>query len=98
MSKLDSLVAKSCQLESTCLSQSEEIRQLKEQLAFAEKKLTLSDMSNMEARSEFEVQKALVTELQSRLAEADSKIVEGEKLRKKLHNTILELKGNIRVF
>ncbi|KAL0302078.1 UNVERIFIED_CONTAM: Kinesin-like protein KIN-14N [Sesamum radiatum] len=60
--------------------------------------LELSNMSAMETRSEFEEQKALIHDLKSRLADADLKIVEGEKLRKKLHNTILELKGNIRVF
>ncbi|XP_051135566.1 kinesin-like protein KIN-14N [Andrographis paniculata] len=97
-SQLDGLSTKSNELKSTCSSQSEEIRRLRDQLAFAEKKLQLSDMSHMEARSEFEGQKALIHELQNRLADADSKIVEGEKLRKKLHNTILELKGNIRVF
>ncbi|CAK7350899.1 unnamed protein product [Dovyalis caffra] len=36
--------------------------------------------------------------LKERLAETEYQLVEGEKLRKKLHNTILELKGNIRVF
>ncbi|KAK6154392.1 hypothetical protein DH2020_008640 [Rehmannia glutinosa] len=60
--------------------------------------LELSDLSAMETRSEFEERNALILELKNRLADADVKIVEGEKLRKKLHNTILELKGNIRVF
>lgn len=49
----------------------------------------------METRSEFEENKALILELKSRLADADVKIVEGEKVRKKLHNTILV---NIRFF
>ncbi|KAK4491974.1 hypothetical protein RD792_002758 [Penstemon davidsonii] len=95
---LDNLHLKTNELESTCLSQSEKIRRLQEQLGFAEKKLQLSDMSATETRAVFEEQKASVLELQSRLSDAESKIVEGEKLRKKLHNTILELKGNIRVF
>ncbi|KAI3466204.1 hypothetical protein Pfo_022867 [Paulownia fortunei] len=98
IAELDSLTTKTNELESTCLSQSEQIRRLQEQLASAEKKLKLSDMSAMETRSEFEEQNALILELKNRLADADLKIVEGEKLRKKLHNTILELKGNIRVF
>ncbi|KAL6543204.1 Kinesin-like protein KIN-14C [Orobanche hederae] len=96
--ELDSMAAKQIALESTCLSQSEQIRRLQEQLAFAERKLQLSDMSAMATRSEFEEQSALILELKNRLADADLKIVEGEELRKKLHNTILELKGNIRVF
>ncbi|KAK4484414.1 hypothetical protein RD792_006993, partial [Penstemon davidsonii] len=84
--------------QSTCLSQSEQIRSLQEELGLAEKKLQLSDVTTMATRSEFEGQKTYILELQNRLADAESKIVEGEKLRKKLHNTILELKGNIRVF
>ncbi|KAL3645470.1 hypothetical protein CASFOL_010650 [Castilleja foliolosa] len=98
IAELDNLTSKTNELESTCLSQSEQIRRLQEQLAFAEKKLKLSDMSAMETRSEFEEQKTTIIELQNCLADAELKIVEGEKLRKKLHNTILELKGNIRVF
>lgn len=43
----------------------------------------------METRSEFEENKALIVELKRRLADADVKIIEGEKVRKKLHNTIL---------
>ncbi|KAL2476219.1 Kinesin-1 [Abeliophyllum distichum] len=96
--ELDNLTVKSNELESTCLSQSEQIRRLQEQLAFAEKKLQMSDVSVMETKTEFEEQKALLLELQNRVADAELKIVEGEKVRKKLHNTILELKGNIRVF
>ncbi|KAL3508549.1 hypothetical protein ACH5RR_027950 [Cinchona calisaya] len=95
---LDSLTVKSNELEERCLSQSEQIRRLLEKLAFAEKKSVMSDMSAMETRTEFEEQKKFILELQSRLSEAEMKLVEGEKLRKKLHNTILELKGNIRVF
>ncbi|XP_022877512.1 kinesin-like protein KIN-14N [Olea europaea var. sylvestris] len=96
--EIDNLTVKSNELESTCLSQSEQIRQLQEQLAFAEKKLQLCDLSALETKTEFEEQKELLLELQNRVADAELKIVEGEKIRKKLHNTILELKGNIRVF
>lgn len=46
-------------------------------------------MSAMETRTEYEEQKKFILELQTRLADAETKIVEGEKLRKKLHNTIL---------
>ncbi|KAL6570718.1 hypothetical protein OROGR_000268 [Orobanche gracilis] len=98
IAELDSLATKTNKLESIRLSQSEHIKRLQEQLAFAERKLKLSDVSAMETRSEFEEQKTTIHELQNRLADAELKIVEGEKLRKKLHNTILELKGNIRVF
>lgn len=49
----------------------------------------MSDMSALETRTGFEEQKKVICELQSRLADAELKIIEGEKLRKKLHNTIL---------
>ncbi|KAL2523662.1 Kinesin-3 [Abeliophyllum distichum] len=98
VAELDCLTVKTNELESTCLSQSEQIRRLKEQLAFADKKLQMSSTSVLETKTEYEEQKKSISELQSRLAGAELKIVEGEKLRKKLHNTILELKGNIRVF
>lgn len=49
----------------------------------------VSDISAHQTRTEFEDQQKLVEELQRRLADAEFKLIEGEKLRKKLHNTIL---------
>ncbi|KAE8703195.1 Kinesin-1 [Hibiscus syriacus] len=85
-------------LQEKCSSQGNQIQILHDQLAVAERKLQVSDMSAFETRNEFEEQKKLIKELQNRLEDAEYKLIEGEKLRKKLHNTILELKGNIRVF
>lgn len=95
---LDNLTSKKDELEERCLSQSNEIRTLKDQLLTAERKLQMSDLSTLETRVEYEGQKKLISELQTRLADAEFKLIDGEMLRKKLHNTILELKGNIRVF
>ncbi|EEF39523.1 kinesin, putative [Ricinus communis] len=94
----EELAAKSNELEERCSSQSKQIRTMQEELETAQSKLRVSDLSAFEIKTEFEAQKRLITELQSRLEDAEFKLVEGEKLRKKLHNTILELKGNIRVF
>ncbi|KAL6313978.1 hypothetical protein AAG906_011709 [Vitis piasezkii] len=96
--ELENLSLKSNELEARCLSQSDQIKALQDKLGAAEKKLQVSDLSAMETRTEYEEQKKLIHDLQNRLADAEIKIIEGEKLRKKLHNTILELKGNIRVF
>lgn len=96
--QLDTMEESANNLESTCTTQSEEIKRLQEQLALVQKKFQLSDVSAMESRREYEEQNTFILQLQNRLADADLKIVEGEELRKKLHNTILELKGNIRVF
>ncbi|XP_071730198.1 kinesin-like protein KIN-14N isoform X2 [Rutidosis leptorrhynchoides] len=96
--ELGQLTTKSKELEVTCSSQSDQIRKLQEKLAAAENKLEMSDVSAFEIRTGYEEQQRINSELQLRLAEAELKLVEGESLRKKLHNTILELKGNIRVF
>ncbi|KAH7569065.1 hypothetical protein JRO89_XS06G0097000 [Xanthoceras sorbifolium] len=98
LTELDLLTTKSKSLEETCSSQREQIRILELQLAAANEKLKMSDLSSLETRTEFEAHKKIVRELQDRLADAEHQLIEGEKLRKKLHNTILELKGNIRVF
>ncbi|WJX18326.1 hypothetical protein P8452_08133 [Trifolium repens] len=58
----------------------------------------VTDISVFETRTEFEGQQKYVDELQRRLVDAEFKLIEGERLWKKLHNTILELKRNIRVF
>ncbi|KAL9366349.1 hypothetical protein Peur_037548 [Populus x canadensis] len=94
----EELVIKSNELKERCVSQSNQLKTLQDQLDSAQNKLRVSDLSAFEAKTEFEEQKKLICELQNRLEDAELKIVEGETLRKKLHNTILELKGNIRVF
>ncbi|KAK1304895.1 Kinesin-5 [Acorus calamus] len=96
--ELENLTTKTNVLEETCSSQREQIRLLQHQLASANEKLKMADLTTLDTRTEFEAQKKLVEDLQNRLADAELQIVEAEKLRKKLHNTILELKGNIRVF
>ncbi|OIV99136.1 hypothetical protein TanjilG_01111 [Lupinus angustifolius] len=96
--ELDNLTLKANELEANCSLKDNQIRELQEQLAIAEKKLQVLDISAFETRTEFEGQQKFVNELQRRVADAEYKLIEGERLRKKLHNTILELKGNIRVF
>jgi kinesin family protein C1 len=49
----------------------------------------MSDLSSIQTRAEFEEQRRNVHDLEERLAETEYQLVEGEKLRKKLHNTIL---------
>ncbi|XP_038982039.1 kinesin-like protein KIN-14H isoform X2 [Phoenix dactylifera] len=84
--------------QETCSSQREQIQVLQHQLAAANEKLKMADLTAIETITEYEGQKKTVKDLQDRLADAEPQILEAEKLRKKLHNTILELKGNIRVF
>ncbi|XP_071697406.1 kinesin-like protein KIN-14C [Rutidosis leptorrhynchoides] len=96
--EVNSLITKSKALEDTCSSQGEQISVLQHQLAAATQKLKMADLTSSEIRTEYEDQKRIVSDLQDRLRDAETKLLEGESLRKKLHNTILELKGNIRVF
>lgn len=85
-------------LEETCTSQREQIQTLSYQLTAANEKLKRADLTTSQTLDECEDQKKLVKDLQTRVEEAELQLLEAEKLRKKLHNTILELKGNIRVF
>ncbi|CAL5077471.1 unnamed protein product [Urochloa decumbens] len=96
--ELDGAMTRTCALEETCSSQRETIKTLEIKLAAASEKLKVSDLTALETMTEYENQKKMLESLQSRLEEAEQQILDGEKLRKKLHNTILELKGNIRVF
>ncbi|XP_074568628.1 kinesin-like protein KIN-14H [Curcuma longa] len=91
---LETITAKAA----TCFCQSGEIKLLRQQLASSNEKLKRADLTAIEVITEYEEQKKTVIDLQDRLADAELQIVEAEKIRKKLHNTILELKGNIRVF
>ncbi|XP_018455092.2 kinesin-like protein KIN-14D isoform X1 [Raphanus sativus] len=96
--ELDILIAKSGSLEETCALQKERIKMLEQEIAFAKEKLKMVDASMSLTMTEYEEQKQCMRELQDRLADTEHQLFEGEVLRKKLHNTILELKGNIRVF
>ncbi|XWS27903.1 hypothetical protein CRYUN_Cryun25bG0020100 [Craigia yunnanensis] len=103
VSKYKELATNSSELEEKCLSQGNQIQILHDQLAVAERKLQVISfilclICLHLRRVEFEGQKKLINELQNSLEDAEFKLIEREKLRKKLHNTILELKGSIRVF
>ncbi|XP_019426275.1 PREDICTED: kinesin-like protein KIN-14C isoform X1 [Lupinus angustifolius] len=98
VAQLDTLTIKTNALEETCSYQREEILKLQQQLIAEKEKSKMANLSASETRIVFEDQQRTIHELQERLADKEFQVIEGEKLRKKLHNTILELKGNIRVF
>ncbi|GJY00529.1 kinesin-like protein KIN-14C [Tanacetum coccineum] len=76
----------------TCSSERNQISILQHQLAAANQKLKMADLSSSEIRTEYEDQ---IADLQDRLREVENQLLDGEKLRKKLHNTILELERQL---
>jgi len=54
----------------------------------------MADLSATETRAMFEEQKTFIRKLQDQLADKEFQVVEGEKLRKKLHNTVLVMFGS----
>ncbi|KAK9832155.1 hypothetical protein WJX74_000861 [Apatococcus lobatus] len=71
---------------------------LQERLAMAEAGLQAAQSLAEGRAGEAGVLAQQACQLRAQLAEATSKWQEGEVLRRRLHNTIMELKGNIRVF
>ncbi|XP_020273899.1 kinesin-like protein KIN-14N [Asparagus officinalis] len=96
--EVEKTMTKANALEETCSSQRERIQALLQELAIAKEKLKMADLTATQTMTEYEEQKRTTKDLENRLADAEYQIAEAEKLRKELHNTILELKGNIRVF
>lgn len=55
----------------------------------------MADLSASETGVEYLEQKRTIQVLQDQLADMEHKLIEGEKLRKKLHNTILVLQDRL---
>ncbi|PSC71436.1 kinesin-3 isoform X2 [Micractinium conductrix] len=85
-------------LESRTQAQAELNSNLHEQVILLREQKELSESKLQKSAAEVKKLNAKVKRLEKELVEAERKVVEGEALRKKLHNTIQELKGNIRVF
>ncbi|KAH7282430.1 hypothetical protein KP509_35G030400 [Ceratopteris richardii] len=97
-SELECVTNKAVALEESHHIQAEQIKLLTNQLDAATMKVQALECS-MELQKKTELDYAeKVTELQQKLSEAEQRLNEGEVIRRKLHNTIQELKGNIRVF
>nr|AMS24244.1 kinesin 14-Ia protein [Marsilea vestita] len=96
--ELELLNRKSHNLEGKYALQLEELKSLRSQLELANHKIQITENALLHHRSDGMEKNMTIEELTRRLSESEERVREGELLRKKLHNTILELKGNIRVF
>ncbi|KAL4439937.1 hypothetical protein ABPG75_002938 [Micractinium tetrahymenae] len=85
-------------LELRTRAQAELNSNLHEQVILLREQKELSEARAEKSTAEVKKLTAKVKKLEKELAEAERKVVEGEAVRKRLHNTIQELKGNIRVF
>ena len=70
-----------------------EAKSLENEKLFKELKQTKDAAAEAEARLSLRVQ-----ELETKVLSLEERCLENDKLRRQLHNTIAELKGNIRVF
>ncbi|KAJ7296370.1 hypothetical protein O6H91_Y127600 [Diphasiastrum complanatum] len=96
--EIEVITSQAAALEERYHTQTEQLRLVKQQLDLANKRLEVAEASLAWQRKEGHDSISKLEQLQKQLAEADQKLHEGELLRRKLHNTIQELKGNIRVF
>ncbi|KAL3149974.1 hypothetical protein ABBQ38_013330 [Trebouxia sp. C0009 RCD-2024] len=86
------------QLETQNKAQAEVNQGLQEGLQVLKQQKALAEALAEGRGQEVQGLKQEVHDLTGRLTEAESRVQQGELIRRKLHNTILELKGNIRVF
>ncbi|PRW33188.1 kinesin-3 isoform X2 [Chlorella sorokiniana] len=85
-------------LESRSKAQAELNTNLHEQVVLLREQKELSEARAEKSAAEVKKLTAKVKKLEKELAAAERKVSEGEAQRRRLHNQIQELKGNIRVF
>ncbi|MCO5610749.1 hypothetical protein L7F22_064990 [Adiantum nelumboides] len=96
--ELEALRTKSSLLEQENAAQVKELTGLRELIKIAKDKLQIAESTVVQHQYEGAEQRVIMKDLQQRLSEAEQRIREGDILRRRLHNAILELKGNVRVF
>ncbi|QDZ23253.1 kinesin [Chloropicon primus] len=95
---MEKLMEKSKSLEDQNATQNEVLEAIKAQYEMVKQKLSLYEVQNGSVQEQYQSVMKQLDMKDQLLREAEQKIHDGETLRKQLHNQILELKGNIRVF
>uniref|UniRef100_A0A383VYM2 Kinesin-like protein n=1 Tax=Tetradesmus obliquus TaxID=3088 RepID=A0A383VYM2_TETOB len=85
-------------LEAQLTSQRSLINAMRQELGSAKEQHALAESLANSRESQVKELQAQLQGLQASLADAERRVYESELIRRKLHNTIQELKGNIRVF
>ncbi|PNH09093.1 Kinesin-1 [Tetrabaena socialis] len=98
METLEALSNDKATMEAQLSMQQRHISSMREELAGAKENRAMSDALADTRASQITELKAQVESLQGSLADAERRVYEGELVRRKLHNIIQDLKGNIRVY
>ncbi|KAG2451808.1 hypothetical protein HYH02_003584 [Chlamydomonas schloesseri] len=85
-------------MEAQLAMQTKTIATMREELAGAKEGRAMADAMADSRAAQIAELKAQVESLQGSLADAEKRVYEGELIRRKLHNIIQDLKGNIRVY
>eukprot|EP00898_Chlorokybus_atmophyticus_P007759 jgi/Chlat1/7985/Chrsp7S00627 len=96
--EMQSLETKAMALEESYTTQADLVSSLRHRIHVANAKVELAEERLADKEKECDRLNTRCTELEADLVEAERVRLEGETLRRKLHNQIQELKGNIRVF
>ena len=96
--ELKAQLQKAVDLGKSCASQEEHIASLQAQLQVAQARVSVLEQSAGDAQQTAERLTARNAELEAGILDADKRVDEMEAMRRRMHNQIMELKGNIRVF
>ncbi|EKX38831.1 hypothetical protein GUITHDRAFT_76865 [Guillardia theta CCMP2712] len=97
-SQLESRTAEVQKLEARAQQRDKEVEDLRSQLMTLESERASAQSRMQAAEEDADAQKALVTSLKEQVLDLKQKLAKAEGLRRRLHNELQELKGNIRVF
>lgn len=98
METLEALNHSNATLEAQLTTQHKLMDAMRSELALAREHKAMAESLSESRGSQISEYKLKVQQLQESLADAERRVYESELIRRKLHNTIQELKGNIRVF